>query len=236
MAKYDINLDSLDDAIKDIKEGKLVILLDNPSREGEGDFVGPAALMTPDQLNTVMTYARGAFIAILMPEDCADRFGLPPQLDPSRNFESRKTNFRVSCDTRYGRSGCSAAERAQTANILGGRFNPYASSTFAYTSENDLAGVVRQSQFDDLVRPGHVIPIVANTQGLYARQGHTEGSVELMKLAGIDPPVSIDMEILNPNGEMAKSTYIRALADPEGIKVVSIGQICDYLGIREKTN
>lgn len=235
MANYDIKLDSLESAVADVKEGNLVVLLDNPSREGEGDFVGPAAQITSNQVNMMLTYARGAFIAVLMPESQADYLQLPPQVDPSRNLESRKTNFRLTCDTRYGKSGCSAIERAQTVNILGGSMNPYNNPTFKYTSELNLAGRIRDSKPEDLVRPGHVVPIVANPRGLYARQGHTEGAVELMKLAGITPPVAIDMEILHPEGYMAKASYIRQLADTHNIKVISIGQICKVLGIAEKT-
>src|SRR3989338_770757 len=235
MVGYDgIHLNSLESAIEDIQNGKLVVLLDNPGREGEGDFIGSAASITPAQVNLMLTYARGAFIAVLMPESCADRLRLPSQVDPSLNSESRKTNFSLTCDTRYGKSGCSAIERAQTVNILGGHLNPYSDPTFTYQSSSDLARVVRYSEPGDLVRPGHVVPIVANPEGLYARQGHTEGAVELMKLAGITQPVAIDMEILNPQGYMAKAVYIRELADAQQIKVISIGQICNQLGIPEK--
>lgn len=236
MTEHNIRLDLLEDAIEDIKKGKLVILLDHPSREGEGDFVGPAAHIKPAHVNVMLSHARGAFIAVLMPEYCAERLKLPSQIDPSQNSESRKTNFRLTCDTRHGKSGCSAIERAQTVNILGGKFNPYPHTTFTYQSASDSAGIVRESKPEDLVRPGHVVPIVANPQGLHARQGHTEGAVELMKLAGIDPPVAIDMEILHPDeGHMAKAEHIRQLADAQGLKVISIGQICQALGIAEKT-
>ena len=236
MAEYGIKLDSLESAIVDIQRGNLVVLLDNPSREGEGDFVGPAALITPDQVNTMLTYARGAFVTVLMPEYCAERFQLPPQVDHSNNAESRKTNFRLTCDTRYGKSGCSALERAQTVNILGGRLNPSSDPIFRYLSASDKTGIERISEPGDLVRPGHVVPIVANPNGLYARQGHTEGAVELMKLADINHPAAIDMEILHPDGSMAKADYIRQLADRLQVKVISIGQICNRLGIPEKTD
>lgn len=236
MAEYNIKLDSLESAVEDIQRGKLVILLDNPSREGEGDFVGSAASIRGDQVNLMLRYARGAFIAVLMPEYCANRLKLPPQVDASKNSESRKTNFRLTCDTRYGKSGCSAIERAQTVNILGGSLNPYSHPIFTYQSASDLDGIVRNSEPEDLVRPGHVVPIVANPRGLYTRQGHTEGAVELMKLANLTPPVSIDMEILDSEGYMAKAEYIRQLADSIQMRVISVGQICNQLGIHEKTD
>ena len=94
MAEYDIKLDSLESAIEDIKKSKLVVLLDNPSREGEGDFVGAAASITPDQVNMMLTYARGAFIAVLMPDYCAERLQLPPQIDAAAPPKFWKT-FRL---------------------------------------------------------------------------------------------------------------------------------------------
>ena len=230
MGDYNIRLDSLESAIKDIQASKLVILLDNPHREGEGDFICSAAKATPEIINQMITLARGAFIAALMPEDWAEKYGLHPQIDPSKNHESRKTNFRLTCDTRYGKSGCSAVERAQTVNILGGRFAPYNSDIFSYA---DPDRTERVSQPTDLVRPGHIIPIAANPQGLYARQGHTETGVELMKLAGITPSVAIDMEILHPDGTMAKAGYIRELADEKGYRVITVRQVCDYLQVKE---
>ncbi|MEK6969038.1 MAG: 3,4-dihydroxy-2-butanone-4-phosphate synthase [Nanoarchaeota archaeon] len=235
MIDYGIRLDSLEEAIKDVSAGRFVVILDHPSREGEGDFIAAAAKVTPDMINFMTKYARGAFIATFITENIANTYNLPPQIPSSFNEESSRTNFRLTADTRYGKSGCSAAERAQTANILGGRFVPYeCKPALRYSSENDLKGVVRSSTSQDLVRPGHVVPIVANPGGLYARQGHTESGVGLMELANISPPVAVDMEILNPDGTMAKPKYIRRLADKHNIKVISIGQLCEHLGISVK--
>ena len=240
MNNYGVKLDSLDDALIDIQQGKPIILMDNPGREGEGDFLVSAAKITPTTMKFVLDNAKGAFIAIFMPEDYATQFGLPGQVDASDNQESSQTNFRLTTDTLYGHSGCSAAERAQTANILGGRFVPY------QTGENgrpfDYSRLVsgeleeRASTPEDLVRPGHLVPIAGNPQGLYARQGHTESGIELMKLAGINPPVVVDMEILHPDDpyKMASPAQLRGLADQYDLKVISISQICDRLGVEEK--
>jgi 3,4-dihydroxy 2-butanone 4-phosphate synthase/GTP cyclohydrolase II len=231
--QYGVQLDSLDKAVRAAQKGNPIILMDNPGREGEGDFIVPAAYVTPETMNFVLTEARGAFIAVFMPEDRAKYLGLPPQVDPSKNHESSKTNFRLTVDTTYGHSGCSAAERAQTANILGGVFKPYESSRFAYESGTNLEE--RAATPDDLVRPGHVIPIVGNPEGLKARQGHTESGIALMELAGIDPPVAIDMEILDPKDPhaMASPDYLRNLANRYDIPLISIAQICDAKGVEE---
>ncbi len=235
MIDYGIKLDSLEEAIKDITAGRFVVILDHPSREGEGDFVAAAAKVTPAMINFMTKYARGAFIATFITEDIANLYNLPPQIPINFNEESSRTNFRLTADTRYGKSGCSAAERAQTANILGGQFIPYESKpALRYSNENDLNGIVRPSTSHDLVRPGHIVPIVANSGGLYVRQGHTESGVELIKLAGISPPAAVDMEILSPDGTMAKPKYIRRLADKHNINVISIGQLCEHLGISVK--
>mgnify|MGYP005628842881 CR=1 FL=1 len=235
MTDYGIKLDSIEDALKDIQGGKPVILLDDPGREGEGDFIMAASKVDPEWMRFILDKAQGAFIAVFMPEDHANYLSLPAQVDPRANQESSRTNFRLTCDSKYGHSGCSAAERAQAANILGGRFVPYATRAnnrpFDYTSLGQI--VERASTPDDLVRPGHLVPIAGNPKGLYARQGHTESGIELMKLAGIDPPVAIDMEILDPTGpyDMGSPTYLRQLADSKDLKVVSIPLLCEYLKV-----
>jgi len=134
------------------------------------------------------------------------------------NQESQKTSFRLSCDTVHGASGCSATDRAQTVNILGGILNKYQEGSSIWSAD-------RKSEASDLVRPGHTIPITADPNGLQSRQGHTEAGVELMRIADINPPVAIDMEILAPDGDMANANYIRTFADKEGIKVISIPQL-----------
>jgi len=230
--KYGIELNTIEEALNDIQNGKPIILLDNPGREGEGDFIISAAKVSVEWMNFILLNARGAFIAIFMSEDQANYFGLPPQVDPNKNQESSKTNFRLTCDTTYGHSGCSAHERAQTANILGGTFKKY-EGRFHYKNQELNE---RDSTPDDLVRPGHVVPIVANPNGLAERQGHTESGIELMKLAGIDPPVAVDMEILAQDGSMGTVEYIyHEIAKPNDIKVISVGQICKKIGIEEKT-
>lgn len=219
---YQIQLDSIEQAIEDLKNGKFVILLDHPGREGEGDLIAAAALVTPEMVNFQVTHARGAFVAVLMPEEQADRLDLPLQTPDELNQESQKTRFRLSCDTRHGSSGCSTTDRAQTVNILGGVLSKY-------QADSAIWGTERESKASDLVRPGHTIPITADPKGLQAREGHTEAAVELMRVANITPPVAIDMEILAPDGDMANSDYIRVFADKEGIRVISIPQLQAFI-------
>ncbi|WP_083704914.1 3,4-dihydroxy-2-butanone-4-phosphate synthase [Motiliproteus sp. MSK22-1] len=221
---YQIPLDSIESALEDLKNGKFVILLDHPGREGEGDLIAAASMVTPEMINFQITHARGAFVAILMPEEQADYLKLPLQTPDSINQESQKTSFRLSCDTVHGSSGCSATDRAQTVNILGGVLRQYNSERTEWIE-------VRSSDAEDLVRPGHAIPISANPKGLQARQGHTEAAVELLRLAEMEPPVAVDMEILAPDGDMANSEYIRAFADKKGLKVISIPQLLDFIEV-----
>jgi len=235
---YGTYLDSLDAALTDLSAGKPIILMDNPGREGEGDFIVSAKKVSPEWMKFILDTARGAFIAIFMPENHAIKFDLPEQISRDANQESSRTNFRLTVDTYFGHSGCSAAERAQTANILGGTFIPYKTGSnnrpFHY-KEGDTTE--RESVKEDLVRPGHVVPIVGNPGGLNKRQGHTETGIELMKLAGINPPVAVDMEILDPDDpyKMASPQYMRSIADENDLKLISIGMVCEELGIEEET-
>ena len=233
---YGIKLDSLDSALSDLEAGKPIILMDNPGREGEGDFIASAKKIDPEWMKFILDTARGAFIAIFMPEEEAIRFDLPEQVVRSENQESSRTNFRLTVDSSYAHSGCTAAERAQAANILGGVFKPYETinnnKPFHYEN-GDLE--LRDSTKEDLVRPGHVVPIVGNPGGLHKRQGHTETGIELMKLANINPPVAVDMEILDLNDpyKMASPEYLRTIADKFDLKLISTSMVCERLGIEE---
>jgi 3,4-dihydroxy 2-butanone 4-phosphate synthase/GTP cyclohydrolase II len=198
-------MDELKEAIDELKKGNFIILLDDKKREGEGDLIAVARYVTPDMINFMVTNARGAFIAVFLEQEQADKMNLPAQLPMQNNQEFNKTNFCISCDTKYGKSGCSAHERSETVNILSGYFND---------------GL---SKADDLVRPGHIIPIVA--QGLDKRQGHTDGAVELMKRAGIEPAVAVDMEILAPDGSMAREEYLKEFAKKHNLKMIEIKQL-----------
>ncbi|MCG3175916.1 MAG: Riboflavin biosynthesis protein RibBA [Candidatus Omnitrophica bacterium] len=203
MPKY--KFDPIEDAIKEVRKGKLVIIMDSKEREYEGDFVGAASKMTPETINFMLTHARGAYIAIFMPAGRCDKLDIPPM--GVRNESFNHTKFRVSVDGKDNVSGSSAYDRAQTVNLLG---DPAAKPS-------------------DFVRPGHVVPIEANPKGLLGRKGHTESGVELMRLAGIDPPVAVDLEILDEDGTMAHEDRLFALAKKFKLKIISVDDLVEYV-------
>jgi 3,4-dihydroxy 2-butanone 4-phosphate synthase/GTP cyclohydrolase II len=198
-------LDSIEDVIQDIKKGKLVIVMDSKKRENEGDFIGAAKMVTPSMINFMLSYARGAFIAVFMQPGICDSLEIPPMLEKNDSFNV--TNFRVSVDAKTGKSGSSAFDRAKTVTLLA---DPLAKP-------------------EDFVRPGHVIPIEAHSQGLLKRQGHTEAGVALVQLAGFNPAVAVDLEILDDDGTMAKEEKLFSLASRMKMKITNIESILDFL-------
>jgi 3,4-dihydroxy 2-butanone 4-phosphate synthase / GTP cyclohydrolase II len=205
------SFDSVEEAIQDIKKGKLVIIMDSKEREYEGDFVGAACHTTPETINFMVTHARGAYIAIFMPAGRCDELEIPPMTLKNEAFN--KTKFRISVDGIGNVSGSSAFDRAQTVNLLG---DP-------------------EAKPKDFVRPGHVVPIEANAKGLFGRKGHTEAGVELVRLAGIDPPAAVDLEILDDDGRMAHEEKLFSLARKFNLKIITVDALVEYLTARQKT-
>ena len=197
--------DSIEAAIADLKAGRLIVLLDDEDRECEGDLIGAAALVTPDTINFMVTQGRGAFIATFMPHGRCDVLGIGPMGQTNNSFN--QTQFRVAVDARDGGSGSSARDRALTVNLLG---------------RPDTVAA-------DFVQPGHVVPIEAHPQGLAARRGHTEAGVALMQLAGFHPPVAVDLEILDEDGEMAKKPALVAFARRFGLKIITVESLVQHL-------
>ncbi len=206
---YEFN--SIDEALEDIKKGKLVIVLDSEEREYEGDFIGAAATVTPEMVNIMVTHGRGAFIAVFMPAGLCDKLEIPPMWQ-GKNDSFNETKFRLAVDAKSGGSGSSAHDRALTAQLLG----------------------KADTKPEDFVRPGHVVPIEAHPGGILARDGHTESGVELMKLAGIDPPVAIDLEILEDDGSMAHEEKLFELAKKFDLKVINVKDLIEY--VKNKQN
>lgn len=198
------SFDSIDTALQDLRAGKLVIVLDDPDRECEGDLIGAASLMTPQTLNFMVTHGRGAFVAVFTPHGWCDQLQIGPMGASNDSFN--QTQFRVAVDARAGGSGSSAMDRALTGNLLG-----RASSRAA-----------------DFVRPGHVVPIEAHAGGLAARRGHTEAGVALMTLAGFSPPVAVDLEVLDEDGAMAQESALFALARRFDLKVITLDSIAAH--------
>ena len=192
--------------MEDIKQGKLIILVDSPDRENEGDLFLAADAVTPEKINFMTLHARG-LICVALDMGQAQRLSLSPMVPLHQNNESTKVNFTVSVNAKDGiTSGISAFDRAKTVQVLANQ----------------------QSKPEDLTRPGHVFPLIAHQLGLKGRQGHTEAAVTLSKLAGL-APAGVICEILRPDGEMAKLPDLVKVAQKFNLKIVSINDLEEFI-------
>ena len=197
------------DVIADIKAGKMVIIVDDEDRENEGDIVCAAEKISPEHINFMATHGHGLICAPILPA-AADRLGLP--LMVRRNTESHGTNFTVAVDAAAGvTTGISASDRAQTVKILA---NPL-------------------SEPQDLVRPGHVLPLQAKVGGVLRRAGHTEAAVDLARLAGLEP-AGVICEILNEDGSMARLPQLFDFAEKHSLRIGTIEALIEYRRTSEK--
>jgi 3,4-dihydroxy 2-butanone 4-phosphate synthase/GTP cyclohydrolase II len=197
--------DLVEDAIRDIAAGKMVIVADDEDRENEGDLVCAAAKITPDLVNFMATHARG-LICVALTGERADELDLP--LMTEDNQEGFSTAFTISVDghQRHGvTTGISASDRSKTIELL----------------------VDPASTPDDLRRPGHIFPLRAVPGGVLRRVGQTEASVDLARLAGL-PPVGVICEIMNPDGSMARRPDLEEYAREHGLKFITVAQIVAY--------
>lgn len=196
---------NIEQAIADIRAGKLVIVADDEGRENEGDLVGAAERITPEMVNFMALHGRGLICVPLLPERC-QALGLPQMAE--HNTEAHETAFTVSVDAagRFGvTTGISAADRAATVRVL---IDPATVPT-------------------DLRRPGHIFPLRARPGGVLQRVGQTEGSVDLARLAGLYP-AGVLCEILNPDGTMARRPQLERFASEHGLTFITIAQIVTY--------
>ena len=196
---------TIEQAIEDLRNGKVVIVADDEDRENEGDFVAAAELVTPDSINFMALHGRGLICLTLTPERC-DRLGLP-QMTPD-NSEQMGTAFTVSVDAerRFGvTTGISAADRATTIHVT----------------------IRPETVPADLRRPGHVFPLRARPGGVLQRVGQTEASVDLARLAGL-VPAGVICEILNPDGTMARRPELTNIAAEHGLAFVTVAQLVAY--------
>ncbi len=202
---------SVEEAISEIKSGKMVIMVDDEDRENEGDLVIAAQFVTPEVINFMSKHGRG-LICLPMDKELVERLGLDLMtVDENDKF---KTAFTVSIDAHpmYGvTTGISAYDRATTVQVA----------------------IRPNAKPDDVVRPGHVFPLVAKEGGVLIRTGHTEGSVDLMKLAGLIPAAVI-CEIMNEDGTMARRPQLEEMARKHGLKIVTIASIVNYRMQHEK--
>ncbi len=199
----EIKLDSINDAINDFKEGKFVIVVDDESRENEGDLIVAAEKITPEQVNFMLKNARGVLCVPLTISRCKE-LQLPHQVD--NNTSMLGTPFTVTVDKLDGcTTGVSIEDRAATIRALA---DP--------TSVAETFG-----------RPGHINPLYAQDKGVLKRAGHTEAAVDLARLAGLQPASAL-MEIMSEDGSMARLPELRRLADEWGLRLISIKDLISY--------
>lgn len=195
--------------IEDIRNGKMVILVDDEDRENEGDLVLASDFISPEKINFMITEAKG-LVCLALTDKQVDRLELHQMVPKHKNDSSNQTAFTVSIEAKAGVStGISAADRAQTIRIA------------AHPNANPA----------ELSTPGHIFPIRAQKGGVLKRAGHTEGSVDLAKLAGLNPAAVI-CEIMNPDGTMARVPDLKEFAKKHDLK---IGTIVDLIKYRLQT-
>jgi len=194
---------SIEEAIADIRQGKMIILVDDEGRENEGDLTMAAEHVTPEAINFMAKFGRG-LICLPMAPEIIDRLQLP--LMTQRNGSRFGTNFTISIEAREGvTTGISAADRATTI----------------------LAAVADNVRPDDIVTPGHIFPLRAKAGGVLSRAGQTEGGVDLSRLAGLKP-ASVICEIMRDDGTMARMPDLEIFAEEHGLKIAAVKDLIRY--------
>jgi 3,4-dihydroxy 2-butanone 4-phosphate synthase/GTP cyclohydrolase II len=199
-----IKLDTIEEAINDIREGKVVIVVDDADRENEGDFVAAARSVNPEMINFMATHGRGLICAPLVEDRCEE---LELELMVVKNNATHETPFTVSVDLLgHGcTTGISASDRSKTIQAL---INP-------------------ETDPKELGKPGHIFPLKAKRGGVLRRAGHTEAAIDLSRLAGFEP-AGVIVEILNEDGTMSRLPELRVIADRFNLKLVSIKDLIEY--------
>lgn len=194
--------DSIEEAITELKQGKVIIVCDDEDRENEGDFISLAEKATPDIINFMITHGRG-LVCVPIEEELAKKLDLPPMV--TKNTDPHGTAFTVSIDHKFSTTGISAFERSATI----------------------LSMVDQESKAADFKRPGHIFPLVAKNGGVLSRRGHTEAAVDLARLSGAKP-AGVICEILNEDGTMARVPQLRKIAEELNIKMITIKDLVSY--------
>jgi 3,4-dihydroxy 2-butanone 4-phosphate synthase/GTP cyclohydrolase II len=204
-----MTLSTIEEALSDIRAGKMIILVDDEDRENEGDLTIAADHVTPEAINFMARHGRG-LICLSITEERARQLQLPPMVQD--NSSPFGTAFTVSIEARKGvTTGISAYDRATTVRVA----------------------IAPSARPEDLVRPGHVFPVVARKGGVLVRTGQTEGSVDLARLAGCNP-AGVICEVMNEDGTMARVPDLRAFATEHGLKIASIRDLVEFRMRRER--
>ena len=195
---------SVEEAIEDIREGKVVLVFDDIARENEGDFIAASEHVTPEIINFMTKYGRG-LICVAITEERANELSLERMVQ--NNTATHSTAFTVSVDLLgHGcTTGISAFDRSQTVKAL----------------------VDESTRPEDLGRPGHIFPLIANANGVLGRMGHTEASIDLPMLAGLKPS-GVLVEVMNDDGTMARLDDLVLVAREHNVKLISISQLATY--------
>ena len=204
-------LATIEEALRDIEEGRLIIVVDDENRENEGDLLVAAEKVTPDVINFMIKHARG-LVCMPMTGERLDELNIPMMVDQKHNTSAHCTAFTVSIEAKHGvTTGISAYDRAHTVQTL----------------------IDPKTRPEDIAKPGHIFPLRAKDGGVLIRAGHTEAAVDLAKLAGLYP-AGVICEILNSDGTMARMPQLEKIADEHNLKIVSIADLIAYRMHHEK--
>ena len=203
-----MSFSTIEEALEDIRQGKMIVMVDDEDRENEGDLVMAAEMATPEAINFMATYGRG-LICVPLTKNRIQALQLQQMVN--NNTDPHGTAFTVSVDSIESTTGISAPERAQTVKVL---VNP-------------------QSEPTDLQRPGHIFPLQAREGGVLVRAGHTEGSVDLARLAGLQP-AGLICEIMNEDGTMARVPDLQLFVKKHNLKLITLKDLISYRRQSEK--
>lgn len=199
------NFVSIPTAIQELQQGKMLIVVDDPTRENQADIILPAETITTEKANFIIKECRGLF-CIPMTKKRAEQLAIPPMVPLNKNTEALHCNFGVTVDAKNVTSfGISASDRALTVQTL----------------------VDEKTKPSDLVRPGHVFPLIAVDGGVLERNGHTEATIDLVKLAGFSP-MGVLSEILRDDGEVARLPDLVSFSQKYNLKIVTIQDLISY--------
>lgn len=203
-------IERVERAIVDLRAGKMIVLTDHPERENEGDIIFPAEIITPEVINFMIRHCSG-IICLSLQNAQFHQLGLSYMVPTNENTSKCGTPFTVSIDAKHGiTTGVSARDRAATI----------------------LAAVNEKATVKDIVKPGHIFPLLAQEGGILQRQGHTEGAVDIVRLAGFKPVAAL-CEIMNPDGTMSSGDKLQTFAALHQLSVLSIDDLIAYRLSRE---
>jgi 3,4-dihydroxy 2-butanone 4-phosphate synthase / GTP cyclohydrolase II len=194
--------DTIEEALVELQNGKVIIVCDDEDRENEGDFISLAEKATPEVINLMATHGRG-LICVPIEEELAQKLELLPMV--ALNTDPHRTAFTVSIDHKYSTTGISAFERSATI----------------------LSMLDPEAKPADFIRPGHIFPLIAKKGGVLVRKGHTEAAVDLARLSG-SKPAGVICEIMNEDGTMARVPQLKIIADKLNAKMITIKDLVEY--------